>query len=70
MDIISLNKKNKSWGLCNEQETITEMLKRFNSISKVTADGVEYWQARELMVVLGYNNGVVLKTSLVKQYSL
>ena len=38
------------------KETITEMLKRFNSISKVTADGVEYWQARELMVVLGYNN--------------
>ena len=38
------------------KETITEMLKRFNSISKVTADGVEYWQARDLMVVLGYNN--------------
>lgn len=38
------------------KETITEMLKRFNSISKVTADGVEYWHARELMVVLGYNN--------------
>lgn len=43
-------------GFVMNKETITEMLKRFNSISKVTADGVEYWQARDLMIVLGYNS--------------
>lgn len=29
--------------------------KDFESIKKVTPEGVEYWEARELMPLLGYN---------------
>ena len=37
-------------------EIITVSLnKDFESIKKVDENGVEYWQARELMPILGYN---------------
>ena len=38
------------------KDTIAEMIRRFNGISKITDEGVEYWLARDLMNVLGYNN--------------
>lgn len=38
----------------SNQLTLTGPTKDFESIKKLTADGVEYWEARELMPLLGY----------------
>lgn len=43
-------------GVFVNKDTIAEMIRRFNGISKITDEGVEYWLARDLMNVLGYNN--------------
>ena len=36
------------------KEIINSLNKDFESIKKIDKDGVEYWQARELMPLLGY----------------
>jgi len=36
--------------------TISGPNKDFESLKKIDKDGVEYWQARELMLILGYEN--------------
>ncbi len=37
-----------------EKEIINSLNKNFESLKKIDDDGVEYWEARELMPVLGY----------------
>ncbi len=35
---------------------VNSLNKDFESIKKIDKDGIEYWEARELMSVLGYPN--------------
>ena len=39
----------------SEEISITSPHKDFESIKKIDANGVEYWTARELMLLLGYS---------------
>jgi DNA-damage-inducible protein D len=38
-----------------EKQIATQLNKNFEKIKKVDENGVEYWEARELMFLLGYN---------------
>lgn len=40
--------------------------KDFESIKKINKDGVEYWEARELMPLLGYRNWREFENAIVK----
>lgn len=40
----------------SKEIVINSLNKNFESIKKVDKNGVEYWEARELMPILGYPN--------------